>query len=312
MRILFIGLGSIGKRHLKNITSLFTQTGVDFTVDTLRVMGRTLEADVRQLVTREFNDIEQLCDEYDIVFITNPSCLHYETLKAVVPFTKAVFIEKPVFIDPTVNLELLKLKQDALYYVACPLRWSPVVQRIGEIVADNRVIASRVICSSYLPDWRKNSDFRNSYSANRSLGGGVRLDLIHELDYILQLFGNPMSVISVDSDSNFLEISSEEVCCYILKYIDLIVSLHLDYIGRTSRREIEIFTEHDIIIGDIINNRVSFLKSQNTEVFEPIDIHQAEMRYFLRLIEKQVANINDIENAVNTLRYALERRGVDG
>ena len=53
--------------------------------------------------------------------------------------------------------------------------------------------------SSYLPDWRKNKNFRKSVSSQKKLGGGVLLELSHELDYLLWFFKDIRSVSSFNS-----------------------------------------------------------------------------------------------------------------
>jgi len=305
MNFLFIGLGSIGSRHLKNIVSELTQRGITFSIDALRHGRFSLGEDISGYIDSTYYDISETAREYDAVFITNPSFLHYETLKQVVPISKAVFIEKPVFIKPDEDIDALKLKKEGTYYVACPLRRSPVIVRIKERINSLKVYSARAICSSYLPEWRKTGDYRNSYSAGSKMGGGVRTDLIHEMDYILNLFGTPADVKSESGKFSALEIDSEDTASYILRYPDKVVSLHLDYTGRKPVRELELFCEQDTIVADIIKNEIRYLKDGQVEKLPSSDIHREEIIYFLDLIENKVQNINSIENALNTLKYAL-------
>lgn len=77
--------------------------------------------------------------EYDILFITNPTSAHYETLRQWAPYARSVFIEKPVFDDPDQDLSALPLRPDGVYYVACPLRYNPVLQYARERIDMARV-----------------------------------------------------------------------------------------------------------------------------------------------------------------------------
>ena len=309
MRILFIGIGSIGKRHLMNLRELLTLKNIEFSIDALRTVAAPLDDELASALSHVFYDMAEIEGEYDAVFITNPSSLHYRTLKSIIPFAKAVFIEKPVFINPDEDIDSLGLRENAIYYVACPLRFSPVVQKMKRIAQGSRVISARAICSSYLPEWRR-MDYRLSYSARRDMGGGVRLDLIHEMDYLLDIFGSPDRLVGVSSKYSDLEISCEDLACYILSYGDKLISLHLDYTGRAPRREFELFTVDETLSGDILKNRISFLKAGTEEMPAAADIHKREMAYFLDLLEGKVENINDIQRAADTLKYALMQEDI--
>ena len=103
--------------------------------------------------------------------------------------TKHMFIEKPIFDSKEYRLEALNFNKSGVYYVAGPLRFSSVIQKLRDIIPHEKIYCVRVICSSYLPDWRPNVDYRLVYSASKEKGGGVAIDLIHEWDYITYLFG---------------------------------------------------------------------------------------------------------------------------
>ena len=71
--------------------------------------------------------------------------------------------------------------------------------------------SARVICSSYLPDWRPGVDYRTVYSAHKALGGGVTIDLIHEWDYLVDLFGVPQKLYNFKGTYSDLEIDSDDL-----------------------------------------------------------------------------------------------------
>ena len=305
MNLLFVGLGSIGRRHLKNAVLELTERKIDFAVDAIRQGRLPLERDISSHIRDVYDGFDRLKHSYDAVFITNPSFCHYETLRRAVPFSRAVFIEKPVFTDIDADIKALGLKPDSVYYVACPLRRSPVIAGVAKLLKSERPTAARAISSSYLPDWRPNADYRGCYSAFSEKGGGVRLDIIHEWDYLVDLFGSPLHVTCESGRFSNLEIESEDTALYLARYSDMLLSLHLDYTGRFTRRELELFFEHETVTADIANNEIRYLRSKERECFSPIDIHRAEMKYFLDLIDGRVSNINTVERAVNTLRLAL-------
>lgn len=301
MRLLFVGLGSIGNRHLKNTLQILNEKGIIFTIDALRVINAPLASDISTTLSNIYTDVSEISSEYDVTFITNPTHLHHETLKAVTPFSKAVFIEKPVFTKSD-SIKDLNLRRGAIYHVACPLRFSSVYIEMKKIVEKSTVLSARAICSSYLPDWRKSTNYRNSYSAKEA-GGGVRYDLIHEMDYLYDLFSSPTDISIVAKKISDLEIESNDIVCYILEYMNKVVSLHLDYFGRFPKRELELFTLEDTIVGDFLNNRISYLKAGVVNNLDPLDIHMEEMRYFFDLLEGKEREINGIIKAADIIQY---------
>ena len=84
------------------------------------------------------------------------------------------------------------------------LRCCSKVQSCNKIFKNNvdlnDVISTRIICSSYLPNG-ENADYV-IYSSKR-MGGGVSLDLIHEIDYILYLFGKPEKIVNYRKSFKF-------------------------------------------------------------------------------------------------------------
>jgi len=170
-----------------------------------------------------------------------------------------------------------------------------------------RVLAARLLCSSYLPEWRKGRDYRTVYSARRDQGGGAALDLIHELDYARYLFGDPGEMVRVVGKFSGLEIDAEDAAAYILTYTDKLVEIHLDYFGRKARRELELFCEEETYLCDLLANSVTALGSGEASSFPKVDIYEREMEYFLNLLEKGERSFNPLEYALETLRIAEGR-----
>jgi predicted dehydrogenase len=309
MKICMVGLGSIGKRHLKNLYSVLSEKNIQFDIDALRGGPQNSISDVYEFLHKEFFSYNDLPDDYDIAFITNPTNLHYDTIQKMLHKARHLFIEKPVFDRTDYDINQLQLQNDGVYYVACPLRYSSVIKYLKDFISTNNVYSVRCLCSSYLPDWRPRTDYRQSYSAKAETGGGVRVDLIHEWDYLQYLFGMPLEIVEFHGKYSHLEITSDDAAIYVARYKDKLVSVYLDYYGRVSRREIELYFEEDVIIGDLINNEIRFLKSgemidlpQNRD-----DMQKAEIEYFFNIINEQFENTNDIHMAFKTLNLALDR-----
>ncbi|MDD4566015.1 MAG: Gfo/Idh/MocA family oxidoreductase [Eubacteriales bacterium] len=304
MKICIIGLGSIGCRHLKNITKILCSRGVSYTIDALRSSDGPLQADILQLIDTQYTEIDSLPSDYDVAFVTNPTRLHYETVLNIRKKTKHMFIEKPVFDRSDIDLSALELTPENVYYVACPMRYMKVTRYLKKFVKNNEVFSARAICSSYLPEWRPNTDYRDTYSARKELGGGVSIDLIHEWDYLCYLFGKPDFVYNLKGTYSRLEIDTDDLSVYIGKYPDKLISLHLDYFGRYQRREVELYIQDDVVVGDFIRNQIHFLKTHKTiDLSEQRNDYQLnEISCFFDMIEGKAINHNPLDLALQILK----------
>lgn len=300
-KVCFIGLGSIAARHINNLKDIW---GDKVVVDVLRSgNGKVLDTVMENMISCVYYDYADLPTNYDIMFITNPTRLHYETLQKVQNHAKHFFIEKPVFETGKEDIGGLKLKKDSVYYVACPLRYTNVIQYLKENIDFSKVYSMRCISSSYLPDWRPGIDYRNTYSAKKELGGGVSIDLIHEWDYICYLVGPPERVHSFVGRKSALEIDSDDLAVYIAEYSDKFVELHLDYLGRKPIRKIELFTKDDSVEADLIEQKIIFRKeNQIIDLNEDRDSYQKkELLHFFDIVNGECENDNAIERACSTL-----------
>lgn len=301
----FFGMGSIGTRHAKNLRKILSDKGHPIEIHAFRSSVNSETQENCSYIDRNFTSWESLEPPYDFIFITNPTFLHFQTLLRVADFAPAIFIEKPVFHTSDVPLSLLDRFKEKTTYVACPLRFHPVVQHL-KTTSNLTILTARIICSSFLPLWRKGRDYRNIYSARRNQGGGVALDLIHEIDYALYLFGKPQGSVSAFGKFSSLEIDSVDCAAYIFSYANRLVEIHLDYFGRKPKREIEVFCEEGTFLGNLLNNTFENLCTGEKTTFPNIktDIYEKEMTYFLEKAASRERTFNDIFSALETLRIA--------
>lgn len=308
MKICIVGLGSIGNKHLHNICKVLEEKGTPYSIDALRSQARKLNYEKIELINQEYDDIAKLPRDYDIIFITNPTSKHFETIQQLTNNTKHMFIEKPLFEELKSDLKNLLLHKSNIYYVACPLRHKAIMKYVKKIVTEEKIYSARAISSSYLPEWRRGVDYRHVYSAQKSLGGGVALDLIHEWDYITHLFGMPEAVHGFSGQYSALEIDSEDIAVYIGKYSDKIVEIHLDYFGRTPKRMLELYCENYTIEVNLLSNTIQYRGKEEREItFEADDFYLEEIKYFFDLVDGKLENLNPIEHAHEVLALALQK-----
>ncbi len=303
MKICFVGLGSIAKRHIKNIHEIYNDKSEELRIDVLR-RKRVELGDFSYMIDNIYTSVDDLKNDYDVLFITNPTEYHAETLKMLHEYAKNFFIEKPISSLDTIGvLKEIEYKEEAVYHVACPLRYTAIVEYLKNNINKQEINSIRCISSSYLPDWRPGVDYRKTYSANRELGGGVSQDLIHEWDYITYLFGIPNQVQMLTGKVSNLEITSEDYALYIARYNSFVAEIHLDYFGRQPIRKIELYMENDTIICDFIESKISYLKQKKEIIFqeERNTFQMKELKAFISDIEQQKW-YNDVDNSVNILK----------
>ena len=310
-KIAFVGLGSMGRRHMKDAAALLSGRGDSYTIDVYRSsLSHPVPEDIAQFVSCEHllndtvTDVPE--DGYDIVFITNPTANHYDTLKKFLPAAKAIFLEKPVFDDTSYDLSALTGLSSTVCYVACPLRYNPVLEYVRSNINTHEAISARAISSSYLPDWRPGTDYRKCYSARRDMGGGVGIDLIHEWDYLTELFGHPNYGYSIQLKNSGLEIDSDDTAVYIAKTPTTTLELHLDYFGRKSIRTLEIYMPDDTIRCDLLAGTIDYLFSGRHEEVKvsAADVYMKELVHFMDIADGFIENDNTVENALITLSCA--------
>ena len=301
LKILFIGVGSIAKRHIENVRRVSQERQIFCCIDAFR---SGINSKISVNVEHVYYNYADVPNDYDVIFITNPTELHMDTLRKFHDNGRHFFIEKPICtLEQLDSCDLPSLRKNSIYYVASPLRYTRVIQYVKNSINIDCVLAARGISSSYLPEWRPRVDYRQTYSAQKALGGGVAIDLIHEWDYLTYLFGKPKSVKSILRKVSNLEIDTEDIAIYIGEYDTKVVELHLDYLGRVPIRKLELFTDEDTIECDLINSRVTYLKSGKIIEFgqERNDFQMEEIEHFFDLIIENVYE-NKILEAIDVLR----------
>jgi len=269
MRILIIGLGSIAFKHITSILKIDKKAEV-----------YALRHDKNSKSIDNVKSIYSLDDapkSLDFILISNPSSRHFKTIKSVINFNCPLFIEKPVFTDLIGADQLIKKIKDhnILTYVACNLRFHPVIEYLKAEFVKRNPIELNVYCGSYLPDWRPNVDYREGYSAKKELGGGVHFDLIHELDYTIYLLGAPSKVDNYFAKKSSLEISSIDIAHYILEYPNTSTFITLNYYRPEPKRLIEIVWKDNIwfanlLTGDIRDDKNDLVFSDDAKIINNI------------------------------------------
>lgn len=304
MKILIIGLGSIALKHVQAIREILPQS----MIYALRSLAKSEEyPNIHNIFS-----LKDLKINPDFIIISNPSRLHEKTIFQVLNFGCPLFIEKPALSDlKNASSIIEKVKEKKIItYVACNLRFHPVIEFLKQYLykSQPRINEVNVYCGSYLPDWRPGLDFRTTYSANGDMGGGVHLDLIHELDYCVWLFGMPFDVSSLKRNVSSLSIHSIDFAQYNLSYPHFTANIVLNYYRKDLKRQIEIVTNSDTLLIDLVKNQITSNLSGEVQFegpFQMAETYLKQMHYFIQHIRVGQQPMNAITEGIEVLKLAL-------
>lgn len=304
MNVLIIGLGSIARKHITALQSL----KVDLKIYALRSsLNATIEEGVENIY-----DLDNSTVVFDFAIISNPTHLHYEYIEKLAHKGIPLFIEKPAIhrLENADNLVQLIEDEKIVTYVACNLRFHPCISFLKNKIDTEvlRINEVNVYCGSYLPDWRPEKDFRTIYSANAAMGGGVHLDLFHELDYTTWLFGLPSKSKSVFRNISTLEIDAVDYANYIFEYDFFTANIVLNYFRRKPKREIEIVLDDDTWTVDLIKNEIR--NDAGEYLFQVInfnveDTYSLQLDYFIDCLKNKQVPMNSLKESVEILKICL-------
>jgi len=302
--ILIVGLGSIAKKHIAAILELIPQAEI-------YALRSNKHAEIYPNVTN-ISHRDELNVQPDFIIVSNPTKDHEAAILESLGSNCPIFIEKPVLSDLD-NVSYLKEQiavRKTMTYVACNLRFHPVIEFLKDYLERScpRINEVNIYCGSFLPEWRPDRNYLRTYSANVSMGGGVHLDLIHEIDYCTWLFGKPFSVNSVKRNVSSLGIDAIDFANYQLFYERFTVGINLNYYRKDSKRYIEIVTEDYTLTADLLTGNVTKNFPQEILFVNPLQIRDTyiqQMKYFIdHMIAKQPP-MNDFNEAVEVLKLAL-------
>ena len=296
-RILIVGLGSIGKRHVR----LLHEIDPKIEVIVLRHKERqeSLAPGISQCVT---SIDEALNYEPQAAILSNPASLHIDIAKKLVKKGVHLLIEKPISNSSVGVEELIELCKvnNTILMVGYNLRFLPSLLKFRSLLDNNicgRVCSVRTEVGQHLASWRPDSDYRQNVSANAALGGGVLLELSHEIDYLRWLFAEIDWVNAIQLKQSNLEIDVEDTAHIILGFdhdlgeVPIVATLNMDFIRHDSTRSCMVIGEKGTLRWNGVEGTVKYFEGGKSEwqlLFEsPNERDQSfssELKHFLNCI----------------------------
>ena len=312
MKILVVGFGSIGRRHVKNLLEL---THVKIIVCTKQTKLGNLKK-----YCKFYSRLSDAIREYpDAAIIANNTNEHVKTAIQLSKIGIDLFIEKPLSDNFTGVKTLTKLirQKKLITMMGCNLRFHESIITIKDLIdkkAIGKIISVQAESGSYLPDWHPYENYKKNYAARKDLGGGVVLTCIHEIDYLYWFFGNVKNVFSITGQYGNLNITSEDLSAIIMQFQNgTIVELHLDYFQKPSIRRCKLIGTKGKIYWDSDSNIVKlfdmkknrWIQKSKIKKYDRNDMYRKEIFHFLKSIKKREKTINPIEQGIKTMEIAL-------
>ena len=313
MKALVVGYGSIGQRHLANLRHLLPHARIGV----LRSVYSGVAAQPPEGADELFYEIDAaVAFAPEIVLICNPSPFHIPVARRLLSAGAHLFIEKPLAAELSGVDDLLVESRASgrVLFVAYNMVFLPSLEFIREMILSGklgRVLSVRAEVGQYLPDWRPAKDYRQGASARRDLGGGVLLELSHELHYLNWLFGSLSSVQASVVRTGELESEVEDLAELLLKFRDgPLVSVHLDFLQRSYSRSCKIIGTTGTLSWQAASQQVWFQAASDLEavlLFEASgsnrnEVYLKELAHFLDCVAGRAQPRVDGEQAKEVLR----------
>lgn len=318
MKILVLGCGSIGSRHARNLAAI---PGIDlwlYDPDSQRSRMLAQELTVQTVADPEAG----LAMAPEAVLVCTPTNLHVPVALQVLQANAHLFIEKPIShtLDQVdILIEQAAVRQRVLL-VGCNLRFHPPVLTLKHWVTSGAIgcpLTGRFYFGNYLPNWRPQQDYRQTYSAKAVQGGGMLLEGVHEIDYARWLMGEPSQVSASTGRVSQLETSSDDVAELCLRFASgALGEIHLNYLRPVRMRSCELIGDAGLAVWQATGKSPErstlslyhldgTLQAEHHLEIDLNQMYQDEMRHFLACIQGQETPALDGPAAKRVLAIAL-------
>lgn len=304
-----IGLGSIGRRHLR----LISEIRPDIKIILVR-SGYGSKCEEEKMASKTVHSISEAI-KYGIqaAIVSSPAIMHLEQSLELAQNGVHLLIEKPLSHSLDRTNELLEVvnNNSLVAMVGYVLRYDSGAIEFKNSINNKitgEILHARIECGSYLPDWRPGQNYQNSVSALSELGGGALLELSHELDYLHWFFGKPIDVQANIRNSGSINVNVED-------QFDLLMTseqgysiiAQVDFNRRYVKRKCTILTAEGELTWDAVKQNVTWKTvhegSSSYDYSNKRDyIYRTQIEIFINCIENNNAPIVTLDDGINVLR----------
>lgn len=306
MRFLVIGLGSMGKRRVRNLVALGQKeniAGFDLRLDRAE--------EVQGYGIRTFNSLETALKEHnpDVFIISTPPDLHMQYAYIGEEKNIHCFIEASVVESERMLALSQKIKnKNILIAPSCTMRYFPMPKKVKELVKLNKIgkiFSVNYQVGQYLPDWHPWENIEDFYVSNSDTGGGREI-VPFELTWLNDIFGDANPLACVRRKQTDINADIEDIYHSILEYPrGVICNLTVEVISRPkATRELRIIGSDGVISYSADSNELKFIntKMQDWEIISfttgtvesgyinPEEPYINEIKDFIEAVENISAN----------------------
>ena len=300
MNVLIIGYGSAGKRHSK-ILSLSKKINKIYILTNQRIKPYS-----KLYFIKKIDNLNP-----DIIVIANETYKHYSVCKFLEKKfnNKIILCEKPLF-----NKFLKFTPKKNKFFITYNFRFNKCLQYIKKKVNLDKVFYIEAESSSYLPNWRKGIDYKKNYSAFAAKGGGVLLDMSHEIDYINWLFKSFKITKIYKNRISKLNILSEDIALIFgsIKKNSL-VKIKLTYFNKLPKRSLTICSNNGKqIYIDLLNSNIKIITKNKTKSFQLEKYSQMKTTKYMysKILRNNFKNICSFNEGLNLLKQIKESKKI--
>ena len=313
-RVLVVGCGSIGQRHIRNLRALGVREIGVFDPLTARLVQVAHDYGA----TRYSGIDEGLASQPEAVLVCTPPYLHTVIAQQAVDAEAHVFVEKPIAhtLDGLDRLINAARERNRIICVGYNLRFHAGLVKVRDLLtggAIGRLCLIKAEFGQYLPDWRPGRDYRDGYNASVAMGGGIILDASHELDYVRWLGGEVESIFCAAGRLSGLEMDAEDTAAITLHLRNnVLAEIHLDCIQRGYTRSCKLIGEEGTLYWDFKTGARLFTADKEWHDFpfspDPNDMYVDELRHFGACIRREEKPQVDGAAGKRILEIALAAR----
>lgn len=312
MRFLIAGLGSIGRRHMRNLIALGEKE---------IVLYRTRKATMPDEELADFpveTNLEEALAKHkpDAVIVANPTAYHLDVAIPAAEAGCAILLEKPVShsMDRLDILQAAVNKSGSKVLVGFQFRFHPGLARAKQLISDReigRIVSAHVHFGEYLPAWHPWEDYRKGYAARADMGGGVVLTQCHSLDYLPWLVGKVESVSGFVAKLSDLEVDTDDTAKITLRFEGgALGSLHLDYNQQPPAHHFEIIGTRGSLQWNLSDGatRIYRAEKKDWEVYplaaewERNTMFMEQMKHFVAIVRGETQPSCSLEDGIRVQR----------
>ena len=308
-KVLICGLGSVGKRHFKNLLNLGFE-------DIILLRRENSHQEVLDRNFPTFSSLlEALQQQPTVSIICTPTHMHIDAAIECANSGSHVFIEKPISnsLRRVDELKSICSKKNLVCMVGYMMRYHPLIIKMKELISEDKIgnlIYLKTHWGEYLPDTHPWEDYRKSYAARKEMGGGPALSLSHDLDLILWIVGSKVKSSSrLDSYRSSLELNCEHASDFLIEFDNGVTShAHLDFFQKPAKRIIEVIGEKGSLEFNYYKNKLEYKghvpddkKIYYEEKFDRNQLFISEMIDFFQSVEKNLCSSINIDGSLELL-----------